>query len=218
MTNNDKSWLAAVIKDVVDDNGRDILKDPGRVNALLADLIPAQSKERELICRVLREGAGTRLLAASDKPEPKQRDAVMRCILQIKNNTYFSEEAIIMTVLMIADAIDIDWRSVISEKRDNAEKLTGTVAEAVEPQGSSGEEGTSEEPRTEELWNDAVRIVVRTGYCSTSFLQRKFYIGYDRAAELIDRMEKAGVVGPRNGPEPRRTLITETELPLYLKP
>ncbi len=207
-----------IFKSLVSEYGPEIIKDPARVNALLLDLAPDSARERKLMLWVLQEGTGTMLFGAFGKPEPEQKATVKRCIAHVKNNTYISEAAIIMAVQTIAEAIDIDCRSVISEKRDNAEKLTGTVAEAVEPQGSSGEEGTSEEPRTDGLWNDAVRIVVRTGYCSTSFLQRKFSIGYDRAAELIDRMEKAGVVGPQNGSEPRRALITETELPLCLKP
>ncbi|MBQ9358704.1 MAG: hypothetical protein IJT95_04105 [Abditibacteriota bacterium] len=83
---------------------------------------------------------------------------------------------------------------------------------------NDGSRPNATEDPTDGLWNDAVRAVAERGYCSTAFLQRKFSIGYDRAAELIDRMEKAGVVGPQNGPEPRRALITEARLSLYLKP
>ncbi len=207
MTNNDESRLAAEIKDVVDDNGKDILKDPARVNALLADLAPDKSKERELVCRVLQEGAGTMLLAGLGKPEPEQQAAVKRCIRKIKNNTYISEEAIYMAVMTIADAIDIDCRPVVPEKRDTFEELTGPIDKAAGLRGSSGEEG---------LWEEALRAVVKAGYCSTSFLQRKLSIGYNSAAGIVDRMEQAGVVSPMDGAKPRKVLITEEQLPVYL--
>ena len=219
MTNNDESRLAAAIKDVIDDNSKDILKDPGRVNALLADLVPEHRKERELICRVLQEGAGTMLLAASEKPDIEQRDAVMRCIRQIKNNTYISEKAIYMAVMTIADAIDIDCRSVISEKRDIVEELIGIIDKAAETQGSSGKKGApgpAEETLTDELWEDALRIAVNTQQISTIFLQRKLHINHNTAAKLINLMVNACVVSPLGSKEPKHATISKEELPLYL--
>lgn len=51
--------------------------------------------------------------------------------------------------------------------------------------------------------------VIERGQASTSMLQRKFSIGFSRASALLDALEKAGVVGPRDGPRPREVLVTE---------
>lgn len=57
------------------------------------------------------------------------------------------------------------------------------------------------------LWEDAVRWVVGRGQASTSMIQRKFAIGFQRAARLLDIMEQRGIVGARDGPRPREVLI-----------
>jgi S-DNA-T family DNA segregation ATPase FtsK/SpoIIIE len=58
----------------------------------------------------------------------------------------------------------------------------------------------------DELYQDAVRIVLEYGKASTSLLQRRLRIGYGRAAHLIDLMERAGIVGAADGPKPREVL------------
>ena len=59
----------------------------------------------------------------------------------------------------------------------------------------------------DELFDDAVRLVVDTGQASVSMLQRRFRIGYSRAARLIDAMELKGIVGEHQGSKPREVLI-----------
>ncbi|MCZ9851591.1 DNA translocase FtsK [Brachyspira hyodysenteriae] len=63
----------------------------------------------------------------------------------------------------------------------------------------------------EELWEDAVQLVARTGKASASFLQRRLKIGYNRAARIVEIMERQGIVGPENGSKPREVLITLDE-------
>ena len=58
----------------------------------------------------------------------------------------------------------------------------------------------------DELYPDAVRLVIEFGKASTSLLQRRLRIGYGRAAHLIDLMEKDGIVGAADGPKPREVL------------
>ena len=58
----------------------------------------------------------------------------------------------------------------------------------------------------DELYQDAVRLVIEFGKASTSLLQRRLRIGYGRAAHLIDLMEKDGIVGAADGPKPREVL------------
>ena len=62
------------------------------------------------------------------------------------------------------------------------------------------------ERETDELYDDAVRIVVEMGKASTSTLQRRLRIGYGRAARLLDTMEDDGIVGPPDGSKPREVL------------
>jgi S-DNA-T family DNA segregation ATPase FtsK/SpoIIIE len=58
----------------------------------------------------------------------------------------------------------------------------------------------------DELYEDAVRLVLEFGKASTSLLQRRLRVGYGRAAHLIDLMEQDGIVGAADGPKPREVL------------
>jgi len=77
----------------------------------------------------------------------------------------------------------------------------------------SGGNGVSQgsDDSDDELFNEAVRMVLQSKGASVSMLQRRLRIGYPRAGNLIDDMEKLGIVGPIDGSKPRRVLITETE-------
>ena len=57
--------------------------------------------------------------------------------------------------------------------------------------------------RKDPLFEDAARLIVTHQQGSTSLIQRKFSIGYNRAGRLMDQLEKAGVVGPAQGSKPR---------------
>ena len=59
------------------------------------------------------------------------------------------------------------------------------------------------------LFEDAARLIVITQEGSTSLIQRKFAIGYNRAGRLMDQLEKAGVVGAAHGSKPREVLIMD---------
>ncbi|MCU9612046.1 DNA translocase FtsK [Caldibacillus lycopersici] len=63
----------------------------------------------------------------------------------------------------------------------------------------------------DELYGDAVQLIAEMQTASVSMLQRRFRIGYTRAARLIDEMEKRGVVGPYEGSKPRVVLIPKPE-------
>ena len=65
---------------------------------------------------------------------------------------------------------------------------------------------------TDELMNDCIEFVVASGQASVSMLQRRFRIGYNRAARIMDMMEAAGIVGPQDGSRPRQVLLNEAEL------
>ncbi len=59
----------------------------------------------------------------------------------------------------------------------------------------------------DQLYDDALEIVLSTGNASTTFLQRKLKVGYARAASIMDQLEEARVVGPAEGSKPRKILV-----------
>lgn len=65
---------------------------------------------------------------------------------------------------------------------------------------------------TDELFWDAVRVVVEYGQASASVLQRRLRVGYTRAARLIDMMESKSLIGPYEGSKPREVYITARQL------
>lgn len=65
---------------------------------------------------------------------------------------------------------------------------------------------------SDELLQDAIRIVLNEGVASISLLQRKLKVGYSRAARMIDEMEVRGIVGGFEGSKPRKVLISEEDL------
>jgi S-DNA-T family DNA segregation ATPase FtsK/SpoIIIE len=64
-----------------------------------------------------------------------------------------------------------------------------------------------EEGVEDSLYEDVKNIVMSNQKASSSFLQRKFGIGYSRASKLMDTLEKEGVVGPVNGSVPKKVFL-----------
>ena len=93
------------------------------------------------------------------------------------------------------------------KKQGSAEYVQGFLEapkEARDPDSAmEGEEG---DDANDDLFEDAVRLVLEFGKASTSLLQRRLRIGYGRAAHLIDMMERDGIVGPAEGSKPREIL------------
>ncbi|MCE5323029.1 DNA translocase FtsK [bacterium] len=87
-----------------------------------------------------------------------------------------------------------------------------TLQPAMGPSGTGGSGGGEDDSFSDEFFEPSVRFIVNTGYCSTSMLQRKFKIGYTRAARIVDVMEQQGIVGPLDGAKPRQVLITKADL------
>jgi S-DNA-T family DNA segregation ATPase FtsK/SpoIIIE len=67
------------------------------------------------------------------------------------------------------------------------------------------------EDEYDEKYDEAVAFVADTGQASISLVQRRFRIGYNRAARIIEKMEEEGVVGPSDGVKPREVLIKKIE-------
>lgn len=84
--------------------------------------------------------------------------------------------------------------------------------ELPEPDTDDGEGGESRDVDMQHLdpmFEDAARLIVREQSGSTSLIQRKFAIGYNRAGRLMDQLEKAGIVGAAHGSKPREVLIMD---------
>jgi S-DNA-T family DNA segregation ATPase FtsK/SpoIIIE len=82
---------------------------------------------------------------------------------------------------------------------------------AVVEAPAEGEKGEEEEREYDERYDDAVALVARTGQASISMIQRHLRIGYNRAARIVEIMEKEGVVGPSDGVKPREVLVRHLE-------
>ena len=81
-----------------------------------------------------------------------------------------------------------------------------------------GESDSSDRPGMEEvrdakeeyddpLYNEIVEFVITSGKASASLLQRRFKLGYNRAARIIDLLEERGIIGPQSGSKPREVLV-----------
>lgn len=69
----------------------------------------------------------------------------------------------------------------------------------------------SKDDYEEPLYNEIVDFVIESGKASASLLQRRFRLGYNRAARCIDLLEERGIVGPQNGSKPREVLVKKEE-------
>ena len=102
-----------------------------------------------------------------------------------------------------------------------SEKETSDIVEFWKKQGSSAyddammqeiecEEDPSSpegEDEIDERYDEAVALVTQTGQASISMVQRRLRVGYNRAARMIEMMEKEGVVGPADGAKPREVIV-----------
>ena len=85
--------------------------------------------------------------------------------------------------------------------------LPDYVPESEAPGGTSGGDAASRD----ELFADAARLIVSEGVGSTSLIQRKMNLGYNRAGRIMDQLHDAGIVGPSEGSKPRQVLISSLE-------
>jgi DNA segregation ATPase FtsK/SpoIIIE, S-DNA-T family len=87
-----------------------------------------------------------------------------------------------------------------------AEYVQGFLESPRDEKGRDLDADPEDGDGNDELFEDAVRLVLEFGKASTSLLQRRLRIGYGRAAHLIDMMERDGIVGPADGSKPREIL------------
>ncbi|RWX51684.1 DNA segregation ATPase FtsK/SpoIIIE, S-DNA-T family [Candidatus Electrothrix marina] len=88
-------------------------------------------------------------------------------------------------------------------KQQGAAEYDETVLQMVEEDAAGGEDGEAE---YDEKYDEAVAVVTETGQASISMVQRRLRVGYNRAARMIEMMERDGVVGPSDGSRPREVI------------
>ncbi len=91
------------------------------------------------------------------------------------------------------------------------------LLEAQEEAPGEGGEGDFD-PDSDDLLDEAIRLVVQTDTASVSMIQRRLRVGYTRAGRLIDMLERRGVISGYEGSKPRQVLITEADLARVIGP
>jgi DNA segregation ATPase FtsK/SpoIIIE, S-DNA-T family len=92
---------------------------------------------------------------------------------------------------------------------DFEEELLETP-ESAEDEGGRGDDDF--DPDSDDLLDEAIRLVVQTETASVSMIQRRLRVGYTRAGRLIDMLERRGVISGYEGSKPRQVLITQADL------
>jgi DNA segregation ATPase FtsK/SpoIIIE, S-DNA-T family len=88
-------------------------------------------------------------------------------------------------------------------RKQGTPEYHAAILEVADEDAEDGAEAEALDAR----FDEAVRIVAETQRCSTSWLQRKMTIGYNRAAKIVESMERQGMVGPPNGSRDREVLV-----------
>lgn len=105
--------------------------------------------------------------------------------------------------------------TVSQQKAQYDERFMNLTESAKEQGNAGGSRELVEEEYDDPLYDDIVEFVITTGKASASLLQRRFKLGYNRAARIIDLLEERGIIGPQNGSKPREVLIKLDEEEKY---
>lgn len=112
-------------------------------------------------------------------------------LLQRVHGAYVSDEEVQAVADFLSEQGEVQYDESILQSKEDLE-------------GADFNDG---DDKIDALYDQAVSIVANAGQASASYLQRRMSIGFNRAARIIDQMEREGVVGPANGQKPREVLI-----------
>ena len=105
---------------------------------------------------------------------------------------------------------DKEVEKIVDFIKDGGEAIYDS--EVIEKITSSSASGSQEEADDrDEFFDQAVELVISKEKASVSMLQRQFRIGYNRAARIVEDMERMGIVGPEEGSKPRKVLVSSLE-------
>jgi len=196
----------------------------------LADLMMASSRDvEESITRLaqMARAAGIHLIIATQRPSVDVLTGIIKANFPARISFQVASKVDSRTILdtMGAEALlgegDMLFMppgvgrltrihgAYISE--EETKKITDFLRNQRKPDYDPGvlsgiareKDSEEEEMELDEKYNDAVEVVFKTGQASISMLQRKLRVGYNRAARMIEAMEKEGIVGPSDGVRPR---------------
>ncbi|MFQ9892988.1 MAG: DNA translocase FtsK 4TM domain-containing protein [Emergencia sp.] len=206
----------------------------------LADLMmAAPSQVEESICRLaqMARAAGMHLIVATQRPSVDIITGVIKANIPSRIAFAVSSQFDSRTILDMSGAeklvgkgdmlfnplgmgkpvrvqgtfvSDSEVHNVIEHVKAQVEQVeySGEVINTIE----KGNLPQTKDDDGDELLAEAIECVVSAGQASVSMLQRRFRIGYNRAARIVDMMEARGIVGPQDGSRPRQVLVTEEEL------
>ncbi len=203
----------------------------------LSDLMVVAPREvEEAIFRLaqMARAAGIHLIVATQRPSVDVITGVIKANIpsrvafavssQVDSRTILDEggaEKLLgrgdMLYLPVGQGRAVRAQGALIEDKE-VEALVGFAKGQAEPRFEDGVLAvpveTEGEPVFEEdpLFKDAVRLIVESGVASISMVQRRFRVGYSRAARLIDQMEQRGIVGRFEGSKPREVLITPDQM------
>lgn len=149
-------------------------------------------------------GGGDMLYLSANSPKPKRLQGVFVSEAEVKKVVKF-----------------IKSQKLKKGAEEIGEEIVSQTASTV---GASSVENidldaVADNSREDSLYEEAKNLVVNTGKASASLLQRRFRIGYSRAANILDMLEENGVVGQANGAKPREILTgTPAAAPEYENP
>jgi S-DNA-T family DNA segregation ATPase FtsK/SpoIIIE len=126
-------------------------------------------------------GNGDMLFLAGDAGKPKRIQGVYASEKEIRNVVKFLKK----------EAGEIEYEEIIPEPEERT-RFEGQALSLDDP-----------------LLEEAKQLIIQTGKASASYLQRRFRIGYARAASLLDALEQQGIIGPADGAKPREVLINK---------
>ncbi|MBE7019258.1 MAG: DNA translocase FtsK [Ruminococcaceae bacterium] len=108
---------------------------------------------------------------------------------------------------------DKEVEQIVDFLKQNTEaNYDDDVISHIETAGAKdGPSATSDAGDADQMLPDCIEFVVELGEASVSKLQRRFKLGYSRAARIVDQMEERGIVGPSEGSKPRQVLITKEQ-------
>jgi S-DNA-T family DNA segregation ATPase FtsK/SpoIIIE len=129
-------------------------------------------------------GKGDMLFVPPDRPLPARIQGTYVTNTEIK---------------ALIDFLKASGEEAVQYKEEVTEKYLGDE--------DGGETSTARDPAFEE----AASVVISAGKASTSYLQRRMSLGYNRAAKIMDQLEQAGVIGPAEGAKPRTILVANLE-------
>lgn len=208
----------------------------------LADLMMVAPRDVEdCICRLaqMARAAGIHLVVATQRPSVDVITGLIKANIPSRISFAVSSQVDSRTILDISGAEkllgkgDMLFYPVGAPKpvriqgayitEEEVEKLINYCKKQKEPAyeknlsdfNEVGADKSHEE--TDELFEEAVKVVLDSGQASISMLQRRLRIGYARAARLIDEMEQRGIVGGYEGTKPREILISKEHYEKYFQ-